>query len=141
MDSSAKPASYTSYHPRWFRRRVSTYWWMGRWPYMKFILREISSVFVAWSVLVMLLLIRSLGRGAESYALFENWLRSPAVVFVNLISLLFVVFHTITWFNLAPRATVVRVGGKRVPDLLISGPQFAAWIVVSVFVAWVVLQR
>ena len=35
-----------------YRVRMSTYWWLGRRAYLKFILREISSVFVAWFVLV-----------------------------------------------------------------------------------------
>ena len=42
--------SYTLYHPRWHRTRVSTYWWLGRRRYFLFILRELSSVFVAWAV-------------------------------------------------------------------------------------------
>jgi fumarate reductase subunit C len=40
-------ATYTEYPPKGYRVRMSTYWWLGRWPYLKFILREISSVFVA----------------------------------------------------------------------------------------------
>ena len=40
---SQAPA-YTEYHPRWYRRRVSTYWWMGRWSYLVFILRELSRI-------------------------------------------------------------------------------------------------
>ena len=45
-----EPARYTPYHPRWLRSTVSTYWWLERRPYFLFILREISSVFVAWFV-------------------------------------------------------------------------------------------
>ena len=43
---------YTEYHPRWLRQHVSTYWWLGKWSYFAFILREISSLFVAWAVVV-----------------------------------------------------------------------------------------
>src|SRR5438132_766531 len=51
--SDTRPSDrYTEYHPRWYRTRVSTWWWLARWPYLKFILREISSVFVAWFVVV-----------------------------------------------------------------------------------------
>jgi len=41
-------------HPRWYRKRVSTYWWLQRWEYLRFVLREISSVFVAIFVVEML---------------------------------------------------------------------------------------
>jgi fumarate reductase subunit C len=64
----------------------------------------------------------------------------PHIIALNGISLLFVLFHTITWFNLSPRAMVVRVRGKRVPDLLISGSNYVAWLVVSVAVAWLILR-
>ena len=53
---------------------------------------------------------------------------------------LFVVFHAITWFNLAPSAMPVRLGGKRVPGFLVAAPSYFMWIVISAFVAWMVLQ-
>ena len=62
------------------------------------------------------------------------------VIAVNVISLFFVVFHAVTWFNLAPKAMAVRMGGKRVPAILISGPQYIAWIVVSAVLAWLLLR-
>ena len=59
----SEPARYTPYHPRWLGSAVSTYWWLERWPYFLFILREISSVFVAWFVVYLLLLVRAVARG------------------------------------------------------------------------------
>ncbi len=47
--SSREPdgaAGYTPFHPRWYRARVSTYWWLKRRSYFVFILRELSSLFV-----------------------------------------------------------------------------------------------
>jgi fumarate reductase subunit C len=130
----------TAYHPRWYRPRVSTYWWLWRWPYLKFILRELSSVCVAYFVVLLLLQLRALSHGPEAYTVFQQWLKTPHIIALNGISLLFVLFHTITWFNLAPRAMVVRVRGKRVPDLLIAGSNYVAWLVVSVAVAWLILR-
>jgi fumarate reductase subunit C len=52
----------------------------------------------------------------------------------------FLIFHTITWFNLAPSATPVRVAGKRLPDIMISGPAYVAWIVISAVICWLVLR-
>ena len=69
---SEKPA-YTEYHPRWYRPRMSTYWWLERWSYLVFILRELSSVFVAWSVVYLLLLIRAVSQGASEYEEFRIW--------------------------------------------------------------------
>ena len=140
MSDTRQAARYTEYHPRWYRPRVSTWWWLGRWPYLKFILREISSVFVAWFVVVLLQQIRALSRGPEAYAAFERWLQNPLIVLLNLITLSFVVFHTITWFNVAPSAMAIRFRGKRVPDLLIVGTNYAAWAAISLVVAWFLVR-
>ena len=127
------------YHPKWYRPRVSTYWWLGRWPYLRFILRELSSVFVAFFVVVTLLQIRAVTHGPEAYTAFQNWLKTPPAIALNAVSFVFVLFHTITWFKLAPRAMAVRWGGKRVPDLWIAGPNYVAWLAVSAVVAWFIL--
>jgi fumarate reductase subunit C len=131
---------HTAYHPRWYRPRVSTYWWLWRWAYLKFILRELSSVFVAYFVVLMLLLLRALSHGPEAYVAFQEWLKTPHIIALNGVSLVFVLFHAVTWFNLAPRAMVVRLRGERVPDLLIAGSNYVAWLVVSVAVAWLILR-
>jgi fumarate reductase subunit C len=133
-------ATYTSYPPKGYRVRMSTYWWLGRWPYLKFILREISSVFVAWFVIETLLQINALIDGPEAWLEMQDFFMNPIVIAVNVISLFFVCFHAITWFNLAPKAMAVRIGGKRVPGILIAGPQYVAWAVVSAAIAWLLLR-
>lgn len=138
--SEARRTEYTEFRPRWYRADVSTWWWMGRWSYLKFILREISSVFVAWFVAELLLALSALSRGPQDYARFQGFLRSPVVVVTNVISLFFVTFHAVTWFNLAPKAMAVRVGGKRIPDLWIAGPNYLAWAAVSAIVAWFLVR-
>ena len=49
-------------------------------------------------------------------------------------------FHAVTWFNLAPKAMVVEVGGRRLPGALIAGANYAAWAVVSAVLAWLLLE-
>ena len=131
---------YTEYHPRWYRPRVSTWWWLKRRSYLAFILRELSSVFVAWSVVFLLMLIHAVSRGEQSYKDFLIWAAHPAVVLLNLVSLVLVTFHAITWFNLAPKAMVVRLRGERVPPFWIAAGNYAAWAVASVLVAWALLR-
>jgi fumarate reductase subunit C len=130
---------YRDHHPRWLRRRVSTYWWLERRPYVIFILRELSSVFVAWFVVYLLMLIRAVGRGAGAYGQFLEWSARPTVLVVNVVTLFFVSFHAITWFNLAPKAMVVHVRGRRVPAAVIAASNYAAFVVTSAVVAWLLL--
>jgi fumarate reductase subunit C len=132
--------TYTEYHPRWFRRRISTYWWMGRRAYLAFILRELSSLSIVWFVIFTLMQIHALNRGPESYEQFRALSQNPVVLVLNLIALFFVVFHAVTWFNLAPKAMVVRMRGKRVPSLWIAGPNYVAWAVLSALVAWLIFK-
>jgi fumarate reductase subunit C len=129
----------TEFHPRWYRERVSTYWWLGRWPYTRFILRELTSIFVAWAVVLTLLLLRALSAGPQAMAELQEWLRTPVLLALNGVSLLFVLYHSITWFNLAPSAMAVRVRGKRVPDALIAAPNYVAWAAITAAVAWFLL--
>jgi|SRR6516165_21515 fumarate reductase subunit C len=132
--------SSTEYSPKTFRTRVSTYWWLDRWPYLRFILRELSSVFVAWFVFITVLQIRALRRGPTAYADFQERLRNPILFAINILTLLFVIFHATTWFNLTPKAMPVRVGGKRVPSLLIVAPSYLVWAAISVAVTWILLR-
>ena len=131
---------YTLYHPRWYRRRVSVWWWLQKGSYTGFVLREITSVFVAFFAMVYLWQIYTLGQGPEAYGQFLARLRTPLLLILNTVAFLFVLFHAITWFNLTPKAMVVRLRGKRVPDSVIVGANYAAWLVVSGAVAFVMLR-
>jgi fumarate reductase subunit C len=135
------PRPYTDYHPRWYRAPVSTWWWLRRRSYVLFILREVSSLFVGWSVVFVLLVVRAVGNGSGGYGNFLNWADTPWVVLLNIVTLAFIVYHAVTWFQLTPKAMVVRVRGQRVPGAAIAGSAFAGWIVVSLFVAWLLLRN
>ena len=132
--------AYTLYRPKWYRKRVSTYWCSRQWSYFIFILRELSSIFVAYFVILVMLFLNALSRGGADFAGFQEWLKSPLMLALNFVSFLFVLFHAITWFNLAPTAMVVRVKGKRVPDAVIVGSNYAAWFVLSAAVAFILLR-
>ncbi len=119
---------------------MSTYWWLQRWSYFAFILREVSSVFIAWLVVFLMLLVRAVGQGDAAYLAFIEWSGRPFVLVLNVLSLFFVVFHAITWFNLAPKAMVVHMRGRKVPGQVIAISNYLAWAVASVLVAWLVLR-
>ena len=119
--------TYTEFRPRWYRPMMSTWWWLKRWSSLAFILRELSSVFIAWFVVFFLLLVAALGRGEPAYREFLAWAAHPRVLSLNVVTLAFVVFHAVTWFNLAPRAMVVHLGSRRVPGGWIAAANYAAW--------------
>ena len=132
--------AYTVHHPRWLRQRMSTYWWLKKPSYLAFILREISSVFVAWTIVYLLLAVRALSQGVVAYADFLDWSAAPVVLALNVVSVGFLVFHAVTWFNLAPQAMVIHVGHRRVPGVLIAASNYAAWAIATALVAWLLLR-
>ena len=131
---------YTPYHPRWYRRRMSVWWWLKNRAYAKFVLREMTSVFVAFFAFLYLWQLRALAEGPDAYARSTAQLKTPLFLVLDTVALLFVLFHTITWFNLTPTAVVVRMKGKRVPDRIVAGSNYVVWVVVSGILAWILTR-
>jgi fumarate reductase subunit C len=125
--------------PRYVRP-VSTFWWLRRRSYLLFVLRELSSVFVAWFVVYLLVLVDAIHAGGEEYQRFLDWSGRGWVLALNMVSLAFVLLHTVTWFGLAPKAMVVRLRGRRVPPRAILAGHYLLWLLLSAAVAWVVLR-
>lgn len=125
--------------PKYYRHRMPINWWLGRWNYTWFILRELSSAFVAYWTIVTLMLIAAIAGGPESYARCQAWMATPAVMVVNLIALIFILFHTLSWFRLVPQAMLPRLGGKRTSAVATAAPMYVIWVVASVVVACFVL--
>jgi fumarate reductase subunit C len=125
---------------RAYRQPVDRYWWAKRRSYLLFMLREISCVFVAWFVVYLLLLVHAIGAGPDSYVRFVDWSATPLVLALNVVALIFLLLHAVTWFGLAPRAMVVHLRGQRVPTRAILAGHYAAWFVVSAVVAWAVMS-
>ena len=122
-----------------YQRRMSVFWWVHKRSYFLFVMRELSSLFVAWFVVYLLMFIAAVGGGAEKYDAFLDRASSPLFLVVNAAALAFLVLHTITWFALTPQAMVLNVGGRRVPGVLIIAAQYVGLAVVSGFVYWLVV--
>ena len=132
--------NYTEYQPKPYRRPMPMWWWVENRAYLSFVVRELTSVFVGFFAVLSIWQIRALGQGPEAYAMFTDRLRSPLLMVVDGVALLFVLYHAITWFNLAPTAMVVRFGEKRVPDAVIAGLNYLACVVLSAAITWVLLR-
>ncbi|GLZ29649.1 fumarate reductase subunit C [Lentzea sp. NBRC 105346] len=118
-----------------YRQHIPLFWWLRQWSYLVFVLRELSSVFVAWFVVYLLMLVSAIGDG--TYADFQAWSGHGWVLVLNVVALAFLLLHAVTWFALAPRAMVV----PHVPPWVVLVAHYLAWIVLSAGVAWVVLLR
>ena len=122
-----------------YHRPVSNTWWLKRKPYILFMIRELTSVFVAGYCIFLLVLVYKLTQGADAYGNFMAALKLPISVALHLITLVFVLYHTITWFNLTPKILVLYRGEDRIPQGLVAATFYAGWVVVSIIVTLMVL--
>ena len=129
---------YSKYHPKWFRRSMPIFWWTRKWVHMRFILRELTSVAVAYSAILLLLIVRALNQGSENYFEVLTFFKSPIILAVHAVMFLFLIFHSVTWFSLAPKAIVLRIGEIRIPDSVTIGLNLFAWFAVSMVILWLI---
>jgi succinate dehydrogenase subunit C len=132
------PSGGTPTDLRPYRPRISTWWWTRKRSYIVFVLRELSSVFIAWFVVFLVLLVYAIGQNEAAYRNFLDWASAPWVIALNVLSLVFVLLHTVTWFALTPQAMEVRIDDWKVPGFHILAGQYTGLVVVSLFVLWLV---
>jgi succinate dehydrogenase subunit C len=114
-----------------YYRKVPPTWWLKKKSYFLFMLRELSSVFIAAFLVVYLCQIYQLTRGPESYVAFTQKLNSPGWILFHLIALLFAVYHSVTWFQSTAVVLPVRLGERLVPRPIVTALHIGAWIAVS----------
>jgi fumarate reductase subunit C len=112
-------------------RKLSKLWWLSRGRYTAYMIRELTCLFIgAYAGLVMVGLLR-LSQGRAAYESFLEALASPLGIAFHVLALLFALFHMATWFGLAPKAMVLRIGGAKLPDAGIVVAHYGVWIGVS----------
>ncbi len=121
-----------------YHRRMSTWWWLKKRSYFIFVMRELSSIFIAWFVVYLTLFVRAIGHGEAAYDDFLDAAASPWLVVINLVAFAFLILHLITWFMLTPRAMVVSVSGRPLTPAAIIGGQYVGLAVVSAVITWLV---
>lgn len=127
--SASRPERAGLYYPK-----LPATWWLKNPRYFRFMIREVTSVFIAIFLVVLLVQLYQLSRGPEAYAACVARLASPGWIVFHVVALAFALYHSVTWFNLTGVVQVVRIGERQVPPILIVGGAFAAWGVVSLVI-------
>ena len=120
-------------------RPVSKTWWLEKKQYILFVIRELTSIFVAGYCLFLLFFILKIGDENETYKLLIIFLKSPLSLTLHLISFPFILYHTITWFNLTPKIIIVQIGEEKVSKELIAGLVYISWGLLSLILIWLIL--
>ena len=117
-------------------REVPRYsWWLKKHVYSTYMMREATCIAIAVYCLLLVLGIIKLSEGPEAYTAYIAALRSPLGLILQVIIGIFAVYHTVTWFMLAPKGIPpVRLGGERVEPKMIVAAHYVGWAGVSAVV-------
>lgn len=120
--------------------RPMTGWWLKNPFFIRYMIREGTSVFMAVYSVILLVGLASLAAGGVSYDAWLAGLKSPLSVLFHVLALAAAIYHTVTWFAVSPKAMPpIYLGKGPVPARAIIGGQYAGFIAVSIIVfaiAW-----
>jgi fumarate reductase subunit C len=120
-------------------RPMPATWWLHNRFLIKFMIRELTSFFVLGAaVFLMILLYQANQQPSHFKGFYDHVLRSGGMIFLEIVALAFVVFHSVTSFNAAPTIVAVRLGEERLDPLIVIA-NYALWLIVSLVVLILVL--
>jgi fumarate reductase subunit C len=120
-----------------FIREVSRTRWYLRHPrYMRYMTREVTCIFIAIYTVILIVGFGRLTEGQAAYEGFLQALRTPGSIAFHVAALVFSLYHSFTWFNLAPKAMPVRIGGRALPHAAIAGAHYIVWVLLTFIVLW-----
>jgi fumarate reductase subunit C len=117
-----------------YYRKIPPTWWLQKKSYFLFMMRELSSVFIAAFLVVYLCQIYQLTRVPEAYIGFAQKLASPGWIIFHMVALLFALYHSVTWFQSTAVVLPLRIGGRSIPRPMVTALHVGAWAVVSVII-------
>lgn len=120
-------------------RPMPLLWWLRSRAYVLFMVREFTSVFIAAYLVIFLIFLQRIAAGPASYESYLRWLAQPAMLAFHLVALAAALYHSVTWLELTPMTVVIRIRGRRIPAPMMVAANVAAWVAVSVLIAWIVV--
>lgn len=125
--------------PPLYKPGLPVTWWLRNWHYFFFMLREVSSLFVAVLAVTYLVGIYRLTEGRDSYNAYLDALQTPFWKVLSVVILLFSLYHTVTWFQSAGKVMVLRIGRHPISPTLLFIGNCAGWGVVSAAVFYLMV--
>jgi len=116
-------------------REVPRLRWIFRHPrYLRYMAREVTCIFIGAYAVLLLFALARLAEGREAYEAFLGALASPAGIAFQSVVLAFALYHTVSWFNVTPKAMPIQRGEEFLPGPIIVGAHYAGWIAFSIVV-------
>ena len=114
-----------------YLREITSEWIFRHPRYVRYLVREFSCLFIGGWTLLMVWGLKQLADGPAAWAAFLECLQSPASIVFHVVALGFALYHSVTWFNLTPKALPVQVGERFLPGAVIAGAHFVVWAFLS----------
>jgi fumarate reductase subunit C len=114
-------------------------WWLKNKRYFAYMLRELTAVFAALWVILLLVQIPMMSAGPQNLPLYNAWIQfmlSPGWVLFSIVAFFMVCYHSVTWFILMGTVTWIRFGKAPIPSGLIISSMFVGWALISLVVAF-----
>jgi fumarate reductase subunit C len=121
----------------YIRELPKTRWWLRQGRYKKYILREVTCIFIGVYTAVLLTGIKRLSDGPGPYEAYLDVLNHPLYILFHVLALAFAAYNSITWFGVTPKAMRIQTGESFVPDGVIAGAHYAGWAVVSLVILFI----
>ena len=113
------------------REISNTTWYLERRRDLTHMLQEVTSLFIGIYTIILLWGVKALSEGPEAYQGFLDALGSPLLITFNWITFVVMIYHSISWFSVTPKAMPVQIGEEFLPGGVIAAGHYVAWVVVS----------
>ena len=120
--------------PGLYYPKLPATWWLKRPGYVRFMIREVTSVLIAAFLVVLLMTLCRAAQGPAAYQAFVDALRGPRWILFHVVALLFAIYHSVTWLKVIGIVQVVRIGEQQVPPALVTAGAFAGWLGATVVI-------
>ncbi len=124
-----------------YHRRHRWAWFLERPGYFRFMIRELTSFFMAAYLVVLIVTLAKVGGGEAAAAAWLQTLSSTGWKVAHAVALAATVWHTITFFAAVPQAMPIYIGENRLPApvaKVIMG--YGPWLTVTAIILWGVLR-
>jgi fumarate reductase subunit C len=116
-------------------------WWRRNPYFVRYMVREGSSVFLAAYAVILLIGLLRLSQGPAAWDAWRGVLGQPLSIVFHWLALLTVSYHAYTWWKVAPKtAPDLRVGGRPLPEIVVTAggvlATIGASILIYVLVRW-----
>lgn len=108
-----------------------TSWFLRHPRYMRYMAREVTSLFVGAYCALLVVAMERLSTGPAAWQGFLDSLRSPGLIVFQLFAALAAFYHAGTWFNATQKAMPLQIGTDFVRGSYISGAHYLAWAILS----------